>query len=289
MITTPTILVTGATGSNGKEILSVLAARGVPVRAMVRDKSRAASLAGPGVELVEGDFDAPDSLRAALQGMERAFLLSPSSERAEAQQLAFVEAATQSGVQHLVKLSQLHADETSPVRFLRYHAHVEAAIRASGMSYTFLRPNLFMQALLAFAPSIKEKSAIFAPIGNAKVSLVDVRDIAAVAAAALTQEGHEGKTYDLTGPQALSHEEIAGELSGVVGRKISFVDVPPQAMREALSGFKIPAWQADGLIEDYAHYARGEAATIAPGVQDATGQTPRSFETFARDYAALLS
>ena len=118
---------------------------------------------------------------------------------------------------------------------------------------------------------------------------MDVRDNAAAAAAALTGEGHAGRTYTLTGPEALSHAEMAARLSHALGRTITFVDVPPEAMREALSHTPMPAWQADGLIEDYAHYHRGEAAVIAPGVQDATGAAPRPFTAFARDFATAFS
>ena len=283
------ILVTGATGSNGSEILKLLAARGVCARAMVRG-SRATALADlPGIEIVVGDFDDPASLERALHGVERAFLLTNSTERAEGQQRGFVAAARRSGVRHIVKLSQFAADEASPVRFLRYHAAVERAIHESGMAYTFLRPNLFMQALLAFAPSIKTQGRFYAAIGDAKVSVVDVRDNAAAAVAALTGDGHEGKTYTLTGPEALSHAEIAAHLSEALGRTIAFVGISPPAMREALSTMRVPPWQADGLVEDYAHYDRSEAAAIATDFKDATGAEPRAFTAFARDYAAAFS
>ncbi len=138
------ILITGATGNNGTELLKILTAGGIPIRAMVHGPKRTEATQAPNVQVVEGDFDHPETLLAALDGTERAFLLTNSTENAEAQQMAFVKAARQSGVAHVVKLSQLHADKDSPVRFLRYHAAVEAAIRDSGMAYTFLRPNLFM-------------------------------------------------------------------------------------------------------------------------------------------------
>ena len=221
--------------------------------------------------------------------MNRAFLLTNSTDRAEAQQLAFVAAARQSGVEQIVKLSQLHANHNSPVRYLRYHAAVESAIQASGMAYTFLRPNLYMQGLLGFRSTIKEKNAFYAAAGDAKVSIVDVRDIAAVAVAALTTPGHAGKTYDLTGPQALTHAQIAAHLSIALGHPIAFVNVPPQVMRDAMTGMGMPVWQADGLVEDYAHYERGEAAAVASGVEKATGKAPRSFDTFTHDYAAMFS
>lgn len=157
------------------------------------------------------------------------------------------------------------------------------------MAYTFLRPNLFMQGLLAFRETIIGQGKFFAAIGDAKISAIDVRDIAAAAAAALTEEGHEGKTYELTGPQALSHGEMAKKLSGALGRRIEFVDVPPEAMGQALTAAGLPVWQVDGLIEDYAHYSRGEAAEVTSGVQEATGKAPRSFDDFAREYAHVFS
>jgi uncharacterized protein YbjT (DUF2867 family) len=283
------ILVTGATGNNGSEIVKLLAAQNVPVRAMVRDRQKASEIAAANVAVVEADFDRPETLLNTLDGVERAFLVTNSSERAQAQQMAFVEAAKQSGVAHIVKLSQYAADANSPVRFLRYHAAVEAAIQASGMAYTFLRPNLFMQGLLNFRSTIATKNAFYAAIGDAKVSIVDVRDIAEVAVAALTSSEHEGKTHDLTGSQALTHAEMAQAISNAIGRQITFIDIPPDTMLDILLKSNFPTWQAEGLIEDYAHYQRGEAAIIASGVQDATGKAPRSFETFARDYAPMFS
>jgi uncharacterized protein YbjT (DUF2867 family) len=284
------ILVTGATGNNGTEIVKRLAAKAdVQVRAMVRNRDRAGAIALPQVEVAEADFDRPATLLSALAGVERAFLLTPSSERAQAQQIAFIDAARQSGVAHIVKLSQFGAEAHSPVRFLQYHAAVEAALQASGIAYTLLRPNLYMQDLLNFRSTIATRNAFYAAAGDAKVSAVDVRDIAEVAVAALTEAGHEGEIYELTGPQALTHAEMAELLSRALGRRVTFVDIPSEAMLDALLGVGFPVWQADGLIEDYAHYRRGEAAAVTSGVQDATGKAPRSFEEFARDYAGMFS
>jgi uncharacterized protein YbjT (DUF2867 family) len=256
---------------------------------MVRNLDRASAIALPHVEVVEGDFDRPMTLLTALAGVERAFLLTSSSEHAQAQQIAFIDAARQSGVAHIVKLSQFGADARSPGRFQRYHAAVEAALQASGIAYTLLRPNLFMQGLLNFRSTIATQDAFYAAAGDAEVSAVDVRDIAEVAVAALTESGHEGKLYELTGPQALTHAEMAERLSRSLGRRVAFVDIPPEAMRDALLGVGFPVWQADGLVEEYALYRRGEAAAVTSGVRDAIGKAPRSFEEFARDYAAMFS
>jgi uncharacterized protein YbjT (DUF2867 family) len=173
------------------------------VRAMLRSEADRGKLPD-GVQAVIADFDDPASIAAALAGAGRADLVTPSSERAEEQQRRFCDLAAEAGIRQLVVLSQLGTDEHSPVRFLRYHAAVEQHVRGLGISYTFLRPNLFFQGLLAFARPIAAEGQFYAPIGDARVSAVDVRDIGAVAAVTLTEPGHEGATYTLTGPAALT-------------------------------------------------------------------------------------
>jgi uncharacterized protein YbjT (DUF2867 family) len=283
-----TILVTGATGNTGSMLLRLLAGQGAAVRALVRHKRDIARLGNTSASVVIGDFDDADSLETALHGVERAYLVTPSSADAEAQQIRFAECAAAANVKQLVKLSQFAADEASPVRFLRYHAAVERRIRELGIGYTFLRPNLFFQGFLAFQAMIAQEGRFFAPIGDAPISAVDVRDIAGVALAALTQPGHSGKTYTITGPQAITHTEIAHALSKAIGRPITFVDVPPEDFAGALLQFGMPAWQVGGLIEDYAHYARGEAASVYPTVREITGSEPRDVRAFARDYASAF-
>jgi uncharacterized protein YbjT (DUF2867 family) len=241
-----------------------------------------------GVEAVIADFDDPASITAALAGAGRAYLVTPSSEHAEEQQRRFCDLAAKAGTRHLVVLSQLGADENSPVRFLRYHGAVEQQVRGLGIPYTFLRPNLFFQGLLAFARPIAAEGRFYAPIGDARVSAVDVRDIGAVAAVALTEPGHEGATYTLTGPAGITHAQIAEALTAALGRPVTFVDVPPAAFADSLRGV-LPPWQADGLLEDYAHYRRGEAAAVSSAVAEVTGKPPRDVAQFASDYAPAFS
>jgi uncharacterized protein YbjT (DUF2867 family) len=273
-----TVLVTGATGNTGRPLVEELLRRGASVRALVRKPD--AAVAG---DPVVADFDDADSLRAALEGVRRAYLVTPSSERAEEQQIAFADAARAAGVERLVVLSQLGSRADSPVRFLRYHAAVEEHVRACGVDFTFLRPNLFFQGLFAVAASIAD-GVLPAPIGEAGVSAVDVRDIAAVAAAALTEDAHSRATYTLTGPRALTHAEMAAALSTATGRPVRFVDVPPADFAAALRGV-LPPWQVDGLLEDYAHYARGEASEVTTAIPDVVGRPAIAFEQFAADYA----
>ncbi|GLU55402.1 NAD(P)-dependent oxidoreductase [Dyadobacter frigoris] len=286
------ILITGATGNIGKELTKYLASKGIPFRAMVRSMDHAKdleSLTFPGAEVVLGDFNDTVSLENVLKGIEKAFLLTNSSELAEQQQTAFVNAAARAGVKHIVKLSQWAADVNSPVRFLRYHAVIENLIKESGMTYTFLRPNLFMQGLLGFRETIIKQNQFFGAIGDAKISMIDTRDIAAVAGEALSFAAHEGKTYDLTGPESLTHNQMAEKLSVAVGRKIEFVDITPKALKQMLLHVGFPEWQAEGLVEDYAHYKLGEAAEVKSGVKEATGNEARGFDNFINDYASLFS
>ena len=279
------LLVSGATGMIGSLLTDALVARGVEFSVLLRPGDSGERIAGkPGVTSTEGDFNDPASLHRALQGVDRAFLLTNSTERTEAQQIAFVEAAQAQRVGQVVYLSQLAADRRSPVRFLRYHGEVEAALMNSTVGWTFLRPNLILQAYIPFAPAIAA-GVMQAPIGDAAVSVVDARDIAAVAAAALAEEGHVGKTYTITGPAAVTHAEIANNLGNAIDRAVRFESIPPEAFIAALTGVGMPNWQAEGLAEDYAHYERGEASAVSPDVAQVAGTDPRGLRDFAHDYS----
>jgi uncharacterized protein YbjT (DUF2867 family) len=179
-----------------------------------------------------GDFDDADSIAAALDGVKSAYLVTPSSSNAEAQQV---------------------------------------------------------QGFLAFQATIANQGRFFAPIGDARVSAVDVRDIALVAAAVLTQPGHLGKTYTITGPAAVTHAEIAQAIAEAIGRDVTFVDVAPEDFAGALAGFGVPPWQVEGLVEDYAHSARGEASEVHHTVREIAGRDPRDVSAFARDYASAFT
>jgi len=280
------ILVTGATGNIGTELTKNLSESKTPTRAFVRNRLQSKAITFPGVEIAEGDFNKPETFAPALEEVECLFLLIPSSSKVEEQQHNFVDEAKRRKVKRIVKLSQLGADENAEGRFQRYHGAIEKHIVKSGIPYTFLRPNLFMQGLLNFRQTISAQGAFYAPAGNAAVSLVDVRDIASVATRVLTESGHEGKTYDITGPEALTHEEVASQLSQAIGKTVQYVDVPPEAMKQALLSFGMPEWQADGLVEDYDHYRRGEAEVVSSTVRDITGKEATPLFQFAKDYAS---
>jgi len=285
----PNILITGATGNVGSLLADKLALLNIPFSALVRSRDNCERLSKlPQAKILIGDLADKDSLKKALQGIEKAFLLTNSSEQAEQLQFNFVDVAYNAGVKYIVKLSQFAADINSPVRFLRYHAKVENRIKDLGMAYTFLRPNLYMQGLLAFKESIKNEGKFYASIGKARVSIVDVRDIASVAAFALTEGNHENKIYNITGPQSLTHYQMADIFSKVLNKEIEFIDVTSSQMRNFLQTARFPEWQIEGLIEDYAHYARGEATEVYNTVEDLTGKNAMGFEQFVNDYKSVF-
>lgn len=281
MTNPPDILIVGATGTTGRAVSDALAAAGVAHRAMSRDPSRVASAHATAIR---GDFEDAQSIRDALAGVRATYLVTPSSETAEKQQKQFIEQAVEAGVEHLVLLSQLGADIDSPVRFLRYHAVVENHATRVGIGTTSLRPNLFMQGLLALASTVRHTGTLPAPIGSAPVSIIDARDIGAVAARALTAQEPLGMRT-LTGPEALTHQELADHLGAATGRTIRFDDIEPRRFAELLAG-ALPAWQVEGLLEDYAHYARREAAEVSPAIPDLLGRPARDFGAFAVEHAA---
>lgn len=281
------ILVTGATGTNGSELIRQLTAANVPVRALVRDLAKAQKIAGSGVELVEGDFDRPQTLDAALAGVEKAFLLPPFVADAVELQRNFIAAAQRAGVRHVVKLSVMGADIDSPIVLGRWHGEAERILRNSGLQWTLLRPNGFMQNLLAFAPGIAADGNFYQPAEQARISFVDVRDIATVAAKSLSEEGHEGKTHKLTGPAAVSFSEVAKALSQATGKTVTYVPVTPERFRVSMAGN--PSWMVDSLDELYGIYRAGYAESVTDTVERVTGRPATSIQQFAHDHAAAFA
>jgi uncharacterized protein YbjT (DUF2867 family) len=282
------ILVTGATGANGSELVRQLSAAGVPVRAMVHNRAKAASIEGPGVEIVEGDFTKPETLDAALQGAEKAFLVPPFEPRHVELTGNFIEAARRAGTKHIVKLSALGTAPDASFTIGRWHAQSEQQLEASGIEYTHLRPNGFMQNIFAVAPLISGQGVFYQPAEDAKVSQVDIRDIAAVAVKALTEDGHAGKAYDITGPEALSFHEVAEKLSTVRGKPVSYVSVSPEDFKKSMLGWGQPEWLIDSLNELFAYYRAGQGATVTNVVAEVAKKQPISFDQFARDYAQVF-
>jgi uncharacterized protein YbjT (DUF2867 family) len=283
---TSMILITGATGTNGAEVVRQLSAAGIACRALVRNAAKAQALRMPGVEIVAGDLSDARSLDRPLAGVRRALLLSAPIPEQVSHERNFIEAAKRAGVWHVVKLSAFGADARSAARFLRNHAEAEKYLEDSGLAWTHVRPPFFMQNMLGLAGSIRATGKIFQPAGDGRAGDIDVRDIAAVLVAALTQPGHERQIYEITGPQSLSYAEIAQAFSRVLGRPIEFVNVPPVAARQEMLKLGMSAWVVDGILELMAALRDGFFDRVTPTVKQITGHPPRTLEQFLAEHVS---
>ena len=282
------ILITGATGNNGQELIRQLSALGHRIRALVRKPAEAAKLGGSNIEVAPGDFDLPETLESALQGVEKAFLLTPVAERFVQWQKGFIEAAQRAKIQHLVKFSGMGAHARSASELLKLHAETDEILRSSGVPFTILQPNSFHQNMLSSADTIKAQGVFYWPLKHASQSTVNIRDISAVAAKVFTSSGHEGKTYVITGPEALTFQQAAEKLSSVLGRKIQYVDVPISAAADGMRNSGMPDWNVHAVSDLLAYFATGAAATVTDTVRRLLGRPARSFEQFVKDHRAAF-
>ncbi len=280
-----TIFVTGATGNVGSQVVQQLVACGVTPRVAVRSMNKAESLKKAGAEPVEMDLDRPETIQPAFAGVDKVFLVSPFVPNMVELTAILIDAAKRANVQQIVRLSAL---AQPGIALSKWHGEMENAIASEGIPYTFLRPNGFMQNFVtAMADTIKADNAFYLNAGDGKVSFVDTRDIASVAVAALTTSGHEGQSYTITGSEALSHTQFAAILSQVLGRTINYVDVPEDTVRQGMQGAGMPEPTVNALLELYASYKAGQAATVSPAIEQVTGKQPISFEQFVQDYAEV--
>jgi uncharacterized protein YbjT (DUF2867 family) len=277
------ILVTGATGTVGSEVVRALRERAERTRALVRDPEKAARMLPSEVELARGDLDDPGALAEAMEGIERLFLLAPVDQRMVELEGKVLDAAKEAGVEHVVKLSVSHADPMADTFFARMHGQGERQLKSSGLAWTILRPTFFMQNLQGLSGMVKS-GTIYQPAGDGRAGHVDVRDIAAVAAAALSEGGHEGKTYWITGPQDLSFHDIAKVFSDVTGKPVTYVDVPRDAAKQSITGAGMPEWQAEAVLELTDLLRAGKMSGVSSDVERVTRRPARSLEQFVRDH-----
>ncbi len=277
------ILLTGSTGSVGLSLAKLLSQRGIPYRAMVRDVAKASALGLAGAELVQGDFQDPASLRQALEGIDRVFLLAPPVENIDRIEATFLDIAAACGVLHVVNLSAVGAGIDVPHRFGQWHGQTEKYLRESQMDFTILRPNFFMQNLLTMTNMVQQ-GTLYVPAGEGKAPFVDVRDIAAVAATCLTEAGHEGKIYEVTGPVSIGYSDISATLSQVLGRTINYVDIPVEAAKSSMLEMGMPAWLVDALNELYMGLKENRFGTVTDVVSMIGHKTPIDLESFLRDH-----
>jgi uncharacterized protein YbjT (DUF2867 family) len=276
------IAVTGASGKVGAELTKCLQAIGTPFRACFRSPARAEEAKAAGVNTATLDYARGETLAPALEGVETLFLLSPPDSTALEE--AVIAAAKKAGVLRIVKLSVWGA-EAGAFAFARAHRAIEEKVEASGIPYTFLRPSGFMQTYLLFAPTIRAQSAFYLPARDSRYIMVDTRDVAAVAAKVLTEPGHAGKAYTLTGIDVLSNSEVAEKLSRAVGRTIAYVDVTEEQFLDAATASGMPRQLAEDIVDLQRYYISGAMVGATPWVERLTGRRPSGFDQFARDYA----
>ena len=281
------ILVTGATGNIGAPLVRELIAGGHKVRAFVTDLAEAKQKLGDKVELVKGSFADKASLDAAMKGADHLFLLVPAGNDQPQWEANTIDAAKRAGVKHVVKQSVAGAQYDSTI-FGKWHRAGEKKLEQSGMGWTFLRPVGFMSNGYMFVGSVKGQGAIYQPQGEGKMAPIDPRDIASVAAKCLTEPGHEGKTYDLTGPEALSMQEQAKILGDAIGKPVKYVDVPDAAAKDSMLGMGMPPIMVDAMLEFTNLVRSGGAAFVSDAVKTVTGKPGRTWAAWCKENAAAF-
>ena len=276
------ILVAGATGNTGRVLVRVLAKKGVAVRAAARERSHLLGLGA--TEVVEVDYGDPQSLARALRGVDRVYLAIPLAVDLVAVTEQVAAAAVKSGVRHIVKLSVMGADRPEELGLGRWHRDAEQVIENSGLVWTHLRPNSFMQNFINdHLGSMKSLGLFHDPVGAGRVSYIDVEDIAATAAMVLTEPGHEKRIYALTGPEAVSSHQVAAAFGRAAGREIRCVEVSVDAARDALFGFGVPVPVVNAVAELYVAMRSGHMATVTSTVPEVIGRSARTLAQFTAD------
>ena len=282
------ILVTGASGNMGKAVLNEVIQRttetGEECRAMYRSATEAAK-APAGTSTVVADFSKKDTLPAALEGISSIYLVcSPIPQLIELE-WNMIDACVAAGVSHIVLNSAMGAREWRK-SFPSWHRRVEDKLKSTKISFTILRPNSFHQNVLTYyAPSIRTRGVFHSSMGNARVSYLDLRDIAVVVAKSLAGGEHSGQTYELNGPEALTYSELAEKIAKHSGRDVQYVDVPFDAQRKAMLERGMPEWQADALLDLQAYYVKGKGGKIDGLLEQLIGRPPITMDEFLAEFA----
>jgi uncharacterized protein YbjT (DUF2867 family) len=289
---TETILITGATGTVGSEVVKQLSAKGenIIVKAAARSATDNTFENLNRVQVVQLDYDKPDSLAVALKGVDKLFLLTPFQSNMVDLTSNLVSEAKKAKVKYIAKQSVMGADAEPGITPGRLHRQAEKIIEESGIPFTFLRPNFFMQNFVNYYGNlIRSQGAFYTPAGDAKVSFVDVRDIAAVAVKSLINDNQQkGSAYNITGGEALSYGQAAEILSKAVGKKINYVNVTDQDARKGMKDMSMDEWTIKSMIELFEITRAGYVSEISPIVEQVTGNKPITFSQFANDYAGAF-
>ena len=282
------ILVTGATGKTGGELARQLTQADVPFSAIARSREKAAALLDMEADVVYGDLSDRTFLSAAMAGIEKAVLIMPNVEDQLEIEKQFVDVAVEAGVQHIVYQSSMESVPGSTNPITSIHVAAEEYIKASGLAWTMIRPGFFMQTFAASAPRIKESGNIVLPLSNATLCVTDLRDVAAVMVKVLTEPGHENKSYDITGPELITMEEIAARFSNILGREYKYVDLPLDAFKGALQKAGFNDWRVNAVAAELKAVAGGSLDHTTNTIQELLGRKPHSIDDFIGDNAKLF-
>jgi uncharacterized protein YbjT (DUF2867 family) len=285
--TSERILVTGA-GVTGGEVLRQLTAANRKAYALVRNPERAEPFRKLGVQLIEGDFALRDSWKRALVSIDAVFVITPAHRDAVAWNAAFLDCAKESGVRHVVQLSGMSVSPSSPAEIHRQMSECDEALKSSGLGYTILQPNVFYQNMLRMAEPIREHGRFRSAVGYARISMIDVRDIGEVAVKVLTDDGHAGNVYVLTGPESVTYFDVARLLSDAVGKPIVYETLDPDEAAKELIALGVAEPIARSRVGVHRSFSSGAFAAVTNDVQKLLNRAPRPFSDFARDYATMF-
>jgi uncharacterized protein YbjT (DUF2867 family) len=286
MVNTSKVLVTGATGNTGSRLVQALCEAQVDVRAFVRDEAKAQSLKEMGAEIVKGDLDQPETIGPTLEGVDKIYLLTWNGPTQAQQAENVIKAAQKAGKPHIVRHSMWGSEKS---RIVQQGDRIEETLKSSGLPWTVLKPTFFMQNLMMAAQTIVSDGVFYWDTGDGKLGMIDVRDIAESAFAVLTGSGHEGKSYILTGPEAISMQDAAKTFSKLLGKEVTYVNVPHEASLKSMVSMGFPEWIARGYGELMEGFSEGFANRVTDNVEILTGHPARSFEQFARDFAQVFA
>jgi uncharacterized protein YbjT (DUF2867 family) len=283
-------MILGATGQVGTPLTEQLGRLGAPFRAVVRNDAAAQRIRDLGGEPVRADMTQPETLAEHMRGISKLFLLTPGEPNQVEVQNRLVDLAKRSDVESIVKLSVYTAEPQSPCSISRWHWHNDEYLKASGVDWTILYPHTFMQnQAMQFGQTIREHDLMRAAVGpDKRFSMIDVRDVADVAAGVLTTEGHGGESYLITGPEALSYADCAEKLSAALGRRIAYEEITPGSALAMLTSAGLPFWLAEALVELFTMYDTGALNPITDLVSTLAGHPARSYDDFLADNLNLF-
>ena len=282
------ILITGATGKTGSATAKSLGEKGERFRALIRNEEKKEGLESLGGEVVIGSIENTDVVNQSMQGVKTVLVLLPNSESQLALEKQLVDSAKQAGVERIVKMSSIEAtpDATSPIPKL--HLESEEYIKQSGLAWTMIKPNFYMQNLLASAGTIKDQGKIFLPMGEGKTGMIDTTDVGTVIAKVLSEDGHESMNHEITGPEILSFYEVAEIFSRALGKQVDYVDVPMDAYKETLGQFLTNQWHLDAVIDLFKGIAEGGIEDKTNTFNELTGETPKSLSQFLAENSFIF-